>query len=278
MLENILKIVRCAGYENIIITEKTIFSEKDADAIYISDVRSAVFFALGKAKKGLGKTTLLIDERFISSAYTALTELWFQRIPVLLILYNGNKATNLNYLRRCVDDIIYIDSREIAEFSLCETANIEGPVILRVAEHAGFEPDYDYSDILDSLSKIQYPHKVFIYNSPCIDTGLNVSYITDNHKYGMLSKYTGYITPEESRAILCIPENVMNLESNIFNSRFISGSFKIIVLADSSHLWNKMKDWICANGIEVLEGTRQSVDFALEEFLNDRKPTVLYVK
>lgn len=276
MLENILKIVRRAGYENIIITEKAIFSEKDA--IYISDVRSAVFFALGKAKKGLGKTTLLIDERFISSAYTALMELWFQRIPVLLILYNGNQTANLDYLRRCVDNIIYIDSREMSEFPLRENANIEGPVILRVAEHPDLEANYDYSDILDSLSKIQYPYKVFVYNSPCIDTGLDVSYITDNHKYGMLSKYTGYITPEESRAILCIPENAMDLDSNIFNSRFISGNFKIIVLADSGHIWNKMKEWIRANDIEVLEVTRQSVDFVQEEFLNDRKPTVLYVK
>lgn len=276
MLENILKIVRRAGYENIIITEKAIFSEKDA--IYISDVRSAVFFALGKAKKGLGKTTLLIDERFISSAYTALMELWFQRIPVLLILYNGNQTANLDYLRRCVDNIIYIDSREMSEFPLRENANIEGPVILRVAEHQDLEANYDYSDILDSLSKIQYPYKVFVYNSPCIDTGLDVSYITDNHKYGMLSKYTGYITPEESRAILCIPENAMDLDSNIFNSRFISGNFKIIVLADSGHIWNKMKEWIRANDIEVLEVTRQSVDFVQEEFLNDRKPTVLYVK
>lgn len=276
MLESLLEIVRSAGYKNIITTDKNVFAEKDA--VYISDVRSAAFFAMGKVKKELDKTVLLTDARFISSAYTALTELWFQRIPVLLILYNGSEATRLDYLSRCVDRIVYIDSTKTAENFLRRTPSFDGPVIWLVAEQAGLEADYDYSAILDALSKIQYRDKVFIYNSLPVDTGLDVSHITGNHKYGMLSKYTGYITPGDSRAILCIPENAMDLDSNIFNSRFISGNFKIIVSADTSRIWNRMKEWIATNGIEVSETTGQSVDFALEKFLNASKPAVLYVK
>lgn len=276
MLEYILKVIENAGYRNLITTERTAVC--DADAIHIPDVRSAAFFALGKVKKEREKTALLIDERFVAGAYTALTELWLQREPVLVILYNCSQNTRPDYLKRCTGDIIPIDTKECADRlpeTICQS---KGPVVLRVAGCAASEPCYDYSEILSGLSKIGYRGKVFVYNACDEAAGLDVSYVGADYKYGLLSKYVGYITPAGSQAVLCIPENVINLESNIFDSRFISDRFKTVVSADASGVWNKTQAWIAANGIRVSQTDRRSAEAALQRFLSAEAPAVLYVK
>ena len=49
-----------------------------ADCFFVEDVRSAVFNAYGMAKITHKPVVVLVDEPYLASTYTGLTEAWFQ--------------------------------------------------------------------------------------------------------------------------------------------------------------------------------------------------------
>ena len=53
--------------------------------------------------------------------------------------------------------------------------------------------------------------------------------------------------------ILCIPECLLAYDSNIFNFRNLPESFMVIVIADDSQVFDKLKPWIQSNAIHVVE-------------------------
>ena len=110
--------------------------------------------------------------------------------------------------------------------------------------------------------------KVIVYNGK-LETDIEVQHIETKYKYGLLSKYIGYINSvDEKIALLCTAENIL-CDLNIFNTRYMKNTFKVFVVDNKNKLESKnIDEWIISNGIEYVDAL-QKIDID--------KPTV-YVK
>ena len=220
------------------------------------DARSATFESLGIAKMKDARIALVIDERYISNAYTAITEIWFQRKNILIITVNANLYQPIEYLNRClVGSSIMTDQSDLDE--LCDDILEEnGPFLLRTELRFEDAAKTDYGRILTRLNNVLDKNDVVTcYNPDTIQIPLEYTLktILEQHKYCSLSKYVGQLLSGDMNHILCIPECLLAYDSNIFNFRNLPESFMVIVIADDSQVFDKLRPWIKSNAINVVE-------------------------
>ena len=250
-IESILKKLKSAGVEHVVYTaevvEPLLTNTFDNDGLhYIQDVRSAVFTAYGISKMSHVPVVVLLDESYLPSTYTGLTEAWFQRVPVIVISYNGKSLDKSFYLDRCVDLSIVVSEETIIDAEIRKIVSLHGPSLIKVQETIKEETPFDYTEIVSTI--IDGDARIFCYNAINVDNKIvNIDYA---HKYGVLSKYVGYLSSGKD-SILVIPEEILSLDSNIFNFRNFPQNFKLIVKADDTQNWEKFTNWMTANGIRV---------------------------
>ena len=240
----------------------------------VKDVRSATFEALGISKMKDNRVALIVDERYLSSVYTAITEAWFQRINVLIVTYNANLYQSLEYIDRCiVGKSLLLDSSDIGILS--DAIRLQnGPYLLRSSITIDEDPSIDYVAIAKLIDKhITEKDTVFFYNpTDIIKSTANIQIIKPKYKYCVVSKYIGYLLGKtDCKCILCIPESLFAYDTNIFNFRSIPENFCIIVMADTSGLMERIESWICSNDI-ILN------DVNIQDFSFTGRKEVIYIK
>ena len=274
MINKTINILRKCNVSDVVNTMSQVicfndygFCEKKA-----IDVRSATFESLGIAKMKEVRIALVIDERYISNAYTAITEAWFQRKNILIITVNANLYHPVDYMNRClVGSSILTCHSDIDE--LCNDILEEnGPYLLRTELRFEDAAKTDYGRILTRLNNVLGKNDVVTcYNPDTIQIPLEYTLktILEQHKYCSISKYVGQLLSGDMNHILCIPESLLAYDSNIFNFRNMPDSFMVIVIADDSQVFDKLKPWIKSNAVNIVET-------ADENDIEVKKKTVFY--
>lgn len=215
---------------------------------YIEDARSAVFAAYGTAKIDKNPVVIITEDAYLPNTYTGLTEAWFQRIPVIVIALNSDSMESSRYLERCVDSSFLVNSLSDIDEAINKIFLCSGPSLIKVKEQNKEDTIIDYSYILNCLESFSRFQSVICYNSK-----INSQRITDvdpQYKYGILSKYIGSLNGG-AKSILCIPEELLGLDTNIFNIRNLPSNFRLVVKSTGSGHWGKMEKWISKNGIKT---------------------------
>lgn len=274
MLIELLKRLKETGIRKIIYTDTYILPDvikiyDEEDVFLIDDVRSATFFAFGQAKMIGYPVALIVSELYISSAYTALTEVWFQRIPLIVIAYNSTSYQSTLYLERCVDKFFFVEEEEVLEDIIGNLKEIHGVCLIKVREKANVDDSRDYSEIIRYIKQMEYDGSIICYNASKITEG--VINILPAHKYGILSKYFGYLCGG-GQAALCMPDYILKYDTNSFSVRDLPSNLLIFISVTQPDLRIKYNEWIKSNGISVYEN---------EGFINIKglsTPTVVFCK
>lgn len=280
LIQRIIDALLVKGIQTIYYTSQTAFDllglniGNKVTCFFIPDARSAVFTAYGVAKMSLSPTIVLIDESYLPNTYTALTEAWFQRVPVIIISYNSKNTDSSAYLDRCVDTTCFVNKETDLSGTIDLICSMHGPSLIKVQEEIKENLEIDYTSILNLLEHhVSNLPDIFFYDCKVENEGYRC--IETRHKYGVLSKYVGYLSCGKD-AILCIPEDLLALESNIFCIRDFPKKFKLIVKKRDSLLWNKLKAWMSRNGVHVYDKPKTNIEESLMELLKDT-PVAIFI-
>lgn len=236
---------------------------------YINDARSATFYAFGEERRDFG-AILIIRGYELQSAYTAITEAWFQKANIYIIaIFDKFDEINTNFLKRCVNKTLFIENVE--ELGKIDDSfnDIIGPKLINVIDKSTSTNEIDYGNIVSNIKKINKNIEVIQYNGNNIEE----KNICEKYKYGVLSKYLGKTAVSDKDSILlCTPE-IFFLDLNIFNSRYVSDKFKIIVIDKDNLIRLKHIDkWIISNGISLYYGEDK-----LEQLFLNSTPGILII-
>lgn len=224
----------------------------------IDDVRSATFFALGNADMVNKNIILIIDGEYLPNIYTGITEAWFQRKNVIVIaLYKEYDRINCDYLRKCIPNIINVYNNDISKCSekikLASTNMF--PTLINIKYEDENSKINDYTEICQILNKcLTKSDEVFLYNADIKENNykFQIKNISTQYKYGTISKYMAYAIAKDKKVVLCCPVEILKLDLNIFNNRYINKNIKIIFYNNENGINNeKFSEWIRENKIKV---------------------------
>ena len=245
----------------------------------ITDIRSAAFYAFGQSKITNKNVALIIDGEYLANVYTVLTEAWFQKTNLIIIaLYDSFYNIETNYLKRClVSDIKFLD-KDINLFKdkIISSFNLVGPKLYNIVIGKISTNQNNYDKILEKLLPLMKEKETIItYNSNNINCKCIWKNVDKKYKYGILSKYVAMTTEHDEKTILLVTNECIEIDSNIFNSRFMNNSFKLIIL-DKNNRVNDYIKWIKSNDINIIEC--DNLDKDINKLYTENKPTVLVVK
>lgn len=231
------------------------------NAININDIRSATFYAFGQSKILNDNVVLIIDGKFISNTYTALTEAWFQRANVIVIaLYNSFYEINNRYLDRCTisNKTVFLKDLEDMKINIEEDLEKKGPKVYNIIVDWKFttkDKSIDYTDELINLKSIVKDNdEVYLYNSDKTEfKNLKIFNIDYKYRYGVISKYVAYLLDKkDNKKILICDEETFMLDSNILNNKYMNSNFKLI-LKHNKEIDFQIKEWCEKNKIKYME-------------------------
>lgn len=250
MIEEILKKLQAQGVNHLVLTSQNDgFKERiSLKTEYVEDVRSAVFNAYGMAKMMDKPVVVLVDEEYLPNTYTGLTEAWFQRVPVIILSYNSNSIISSHYLERCLYASFFIEDSNSIDKVVDQILLYHGPTLIKVKDALEVEEPVDYANIFDLLREAKTDANILCYNSR--EQRKDIKNIEPKHKYGVISKYIGMLFGGKN-IILCIPEDLLTLDSNIFNVRNLPANFKLIVKNTGLGFMDKFQEWITVNSIKT---------------------------
>ena len=210
------------------------------------DTRSAAFFAMGMSIKEKEPVTLLIPGEYLTSAYTAITEAWFQKAEMIIYaFYKKVRDVNTNWADRCAKTMtIHIDEYDEIADEITAYYHKHGPVLINVVGIDLEEPQIDYSDVMTAISEIDKSAEYLCYNSK---DQAEISNIKTEHKYGVISKYIGMSAVKRAGYLLCNTD-CMLVDVNIFRTRYANGNMKIVAMDDGQLNENQIDQWIISNG------------------------------
>ena len=277
MKRKLCNILSRLGVTTVVTTESKTslsFLPETIDVKEVKDARSATFEAFGIIKMSEKPVALIVKEDELSSVLTAVTEAWLQRKDLILITINGNLYQHYDYLDRCLMSSALLLQNSNEDELVQEMQLRHGPHLLRTALLLEEENPVDYSNIIQELDNgLSDNDVVFCYN-PTQVSGTHNRAISLQHRYCVISKYVGYLLGCKGKAVLCIPENLLAYDSNIFNFRNLPSTFFVVVVADGSRILSKLSPWIESNGISVIQ--TESANYST--LLCEDKPKLVYIK
>lgn len=281
-MQRILNCLKDNDFNEVIVTETEIMDKLNCPNIELNnDVRSAGFYALGKAIKDNSNVILIVNGEYISNLYTSLTEAWFQKANILVIAYyESYKNVGTRYLERCTIKQETINIEEISEFDIKKLTYLNGPGLLNVFGLSFEKNVLDYGMIVDNISDIiKDKMDVFLYAGKIENKkNLNIKSIDRKYKYGVLSKYMGYVNAMKETAILCCTVDVFKVEMNIFNNRYKNENIKIIVFDEFNFIEKEnINYWLENNDFHCSMYEKVSKD-NLEKFIYSNKPEVRVIR
>ena len=229
----------------------------------MDDVRSATFFTLGETNIKNEPIVLMIDGRFLPSVYTGITEAWFQRKTIIIVaLYEKYSEIKCEYLKRCTSNIITIYNDEDINYNekINSIINKKYPALINIkVDFSKNDEDIDLN-VLDNVSEIlNKDNEMWLYDLKVEkEYNCKTKIISDTYKYGMLSKYMGYITGKNEKVLLVSKSDILKLDLNIFNNRYMNENFKVILFdVDNILKENDIEKWIMENKIKREDVVRQ---------------------
>ena len=289
MLKTILNLYLNKNIKDVICTKDILESIIDKDKEYIktnfnfeilSDLRSATFFANGEVNSDNKPVILIINGEYLANIYTGITEAWFQRSNINIIsIFEKYDDIKIEYLRRCIPDILTIYEENIEEYkeTIYKFINNNMPSLINIKYMLKSEEKVDYTNItniLDSIVKNKVD--VFTYNSENKSkNNINIMNIERKYKYGVLSKYMGYVSAKKQKTLIILPYELLKIDLNIFNNRYINKNVKIIINKRKEQ--SNIKEWIKDNNIEILQ-TRNLDKNIFEKFWNLDKASALIIE
>lgn len=276
MIKTILKALYDKGCTSIVYSdysanELLIQQFQKENIHYVADVRSATFFAFGKAKTQCAPVILLVDELYVSSCYTALMEAWMQRIKVIVITFNSDGYKNTLYLDRCVDNICEVTHIQQIEEVVNIVNQTLGPSLIKTPEKLTTSMSINYDDKLPALLQLRQKSTILCY---CPDKFISdVQVIEERHKYGILSKYIGMLMSGKDYVLL-IPDVLLSLDSNIFNIRKFPANFFVVMLRTCDDILARYQTWIQSNGIDLKAVSEPS---EIVNYYNKSNPTIVVI-
>ena len=91
-----------------------------------------------------------------------------------------------------------------------------------------------------------------------------------------MSKYYGYLLGGKDQ-VLCVPEDILALDSNIFNFRTLPKNLKLVVKSTGSGCWEKFIHWLQCNKIRIFD-LSVNMDSDKFEYALNNAPCVIFVK
>lgn len=289
MLKEVLDLFLEEKIKDIVCTEDILNNLDNQDKEYIkanfdvqifNDLRSATFFSNGEVNSNNKPVILLIKGEFLPNIYTGITEAWFQRSNINIIsIFKKYDDIKVEYLERCIPDIltIYDDSIEEYKNTIYKFINNNMPSMINMKYMLKSEEKADYTNIINMLNSIvKNKVDVFTYNSKNESkNNINIINVEPKYKYGILSKYMGYITAKNQRSLIILPYELLKIDLNIFNNRYISENVKIIINKKKEQ--SNIEEWIKDNKIEILQ-TKNLDKNIFEKFWNLDKASALIVE
>lgn len=289
MLRKILNLLLEKQIKDVVCTEDILKSIDSQDKEYIeanfnmqifNDLRSATFFSNGEVNTSNKPIILIIKGEFLPNIYTGVTEAWFQRSNINIIsIFEKYDEIKVEYLERCIPDIltIYDDGIEEYKNTIYKFIDNNMPALINIKYTLKLEEKSDYTSIINMLDSIvKNTVDVFIYNSKNESkNNINIMNIEPKYKYGILSKYMGYITAKEKKSLLIMPYELLKIDLNIFNNRYINENVKIIIYKGKEQ--NNIEEWIKDNKIEILK-TEKIDEKIFKKFWDLNKASVLIVE
>lgn len=278
MIIQLLKELEKRGIERIVNTscllEEKLCAFNDAFSItFIEDARSAVFTAYGLAKSSNYPAVVIIEDAYLPNVYTGLTEAWFQRIPVIVIALNSTDKHSSEYLDRCVDATYCVDSSSDINLIISNVMQHRGPSLLKVRSEVGMDIKIDYFSIIDLLNSCTCVSNIICYNS---NNNMGIENISSDYKYGILSKYVGQLSGGKE-AVLCVPEEILALDTNIFNFRNFPSNFRLIVKESGMKYWPRLEGWMKNNKINTIVFRNNDDNILIKQAI-DNPPVAILVK
>ena len=289
MLRKILNLLLEKQIKDVVCTEDILKSIDSQDKEYIeanfnmqifNDLRSATFFSNGEVNSSNKPVILIIAGEFLPNIYTGITEAWFQRSNINIIsIFEKYDDIKIEYLRRCIPDILTIYEENIEEYkeTIYKFINNNMPSLINIKYMLKSEEKVDYTNItniLDSIVKNKVD--VFTYNSENKSkNNINIMNIERKYKYGVLSKYMGYVSAKKQKTLIILPYELLKIDLNIFNNRYINKNVKIIINKKKEQ--SNIKEWIKDNDIEILQ-TRNLDKNIFEKFWNLDKASALIIE
>lgn len=277
MKRKLCNILSRLGVTTVVTTDsKTsqLFLSETFDVKEVKDARSATFEAFGIIKMSEKSVALIVKEDELSSTLTAVTEAWLQRKNLILITINGNLYQHYDYLDRCLMSSALLLQNSNEDELVQKMQLRHGPHLLRTALMLEEEDPVDYSNIIQELENSLSENDVVFFYNPTQVLGTHNRAISLQHRYCVISKYVGYLLGCKGKIVLCIPENLLAYDSNIFNFRNLPSTFFVVVVADDSRTMSKLSPWIESNGINVIQ--TESADYSA--LLSDNNPKLVYIK
>lgn len=246
----------------------------------IEDARSAAFYALGRAKVTEKPVALFVEAAYVASTYTAITEAFYQKVPVLIVSFDYKRTfCEESFMRYSVSTIYNITNIE----HINEIRITNKPVLVKIClEEEKINRKAHKTGILErlllTLNETLLPQdEVLLYadDVPCnFDDGITIRQYSAEYQYGVISKYLGMLQYAEHELILMIPEQMFRLDYNVFNSRYITPKMKIIVY-DVQDENNIKLEWLTYNKIQCYNGAGMIAQMIHSEhasisFLNGR--------
>ena len=289
MLRKILNLLVEKQIKDVVCTEDILKSIDGQDKEYIeanfnmqifNDLRSATFFSNGEVNSSNKPVILIIKGEFLPNIYTGITEAWFQRSNINIIsIFKKYDEIKVEYLERCIPDIltIYDDGIEEYKNTIYKFIDNNMPALINIKYTLKLEEKSDYTSIINMLDSIvKNTVDVFIYNFKNESkNNISIKNIEPKYKYGILSKYMGYITAKEKKSLLIMPYELLKIDLNIFNNRYINENVKIIIYKGKEQ--NNIEEWIKDNKIEILK-TEKIDEKIFKKFWDLNKASVLIVE
>lgn len=240
------------------------------------DSRSAVFYGMGQAIKEKRTVGVFVSGAYLSSAYTALTEAWFQKANVIVVaFYDKVSEVKTAWADRCVLKNITVDISEISEHTdiLRDCCNLNGPVLINIVGIKMVDNPVDYSNWVNAIHNIDKDKKIVCYNST-ENTG--VINVISKDKYGIISKYIGMSVAMDAGVLLCTSDCFL-LDANVFRTRYANSNMKIVFLDNGKLEELDAEKWFESNGwkFRVVGGTEYGI---VKWLLAQKQQAVLIVR
>lgn len=240
------------------------------ESIIFKDARDTIFYALGQSDLE-ENVCCIIDESELSSAYTGLVEAVMRKKSfILIVMKNKNSKCNLSFLNNYKISSYY--GVDVLEDKVCIRNKRYAPILIIC----------DYIKVNDEENKLMYEYvqknielmndNISIVNSSGIvlEKKKDILDIKDDN-YGVISRYLAMIQDRRKKILLCKPINV-ELDLNIFNSRYMTKDFKVIVVGRTSI---NISNWCDKNNIRYMVYEKNNFKEMLEKILKLEEPVLL---
>lgn len=249
------------------------------DIIKFNDARAAAFYAMGEAQVKKSQSIficLMVRSYELTSCYTALTEAFFEKIPLVVFSFERPEE-NFDYRSIKTTYSALIDWDRTTGYDLLEQhAQIFAPIIIKVSlEDVCDQSVSNRRSRLEVFSDASIP--VYYYscyhNKGLIDDSSIVVRECQN-SYGAVPRYFGNLIGG-SNGILILPETFFVKDIGFFiNSNKLGNVIPRILVYNCLNI--ETYDWLnIQNGIKLKEV--ESIDSALVSLIESGKEPTIYL-